>query len=486
VDYNWHPLVHSAYFEESLYYVLVRLRDPLHRPVAEQIGKVVAKAEITHACEYSLFGWWDALIRVWLTRSSYRRFLKVLEDKALHNIEDFQGFTTTQMYYFWNRKTDDGLAENRAVLAAIASHSKAIDAVAAIPTLTDSKEWRALKKAKLVFERKPMPAGGVKFYTTLKRVSDDMPVAQETQTILAAMSETHVGDTNARMVDRATLYHGSGTLADYLVRCVADNYDDVLALAEAFDIKLQNAKLRPMTLLVANPKPRESDHINDTIHLSHNDAANATVLGFDSPRALAKLTTQQRAELHKLITTACEAADADEEALRNQLLEMLRATATNSYRDLHAALLYLLDFEPIFKDLFLRLMTAHFGQNWYAMIVAFCLESDEWHQHGLVIQDVKPSKWGLGTFIFTARAACDLDARFRGRLERRLGPRWNGELDSLLSLRNDFAHGRVHEFERLDAYDPALIAFLGQAMTSAVFVAKCENGSTQIGVEPNA
>jgi hypothetical protein len=111
--YNWHPAVHSVHFGETLYFVMIRLREPLHTPVATQIKHLLQTARIQYACSYPLFGWWDALVRVWLTPASYSRFARVLENSVNHNVANFRGFTTTNIRYLWSDSTKDLLTPTK-------------------------------------------------------------------------------------------------------------------------------------------------------------------------------------------------------------------------------------------------------------------------------------------------------------------------------------------------------------------------------------
>jgi hypothetical protein len=473
--YNWHPAVHATHFGETLYFVMIRLREPLHRPVAEQVRDLLQTADVQFACEYSLFGWWDALLRVWLTPSSYRRFLRVLEDSVQHNVADFHGFTTTRMHYFWRGNDADLLASDTAILKAVAGHTADIASVVEHPDRTATDSWESLRGAGLIFQRPVTPDGGVKFYTSLERTSDVMSVQHEIGAIKRAMESTVLSTTGVRMTQRSTLYCGAGTLADYLVRCVADTYGDVLALAESFDKHLQATRLRPMTLLVANTDPCESDNVNDTHHLTLDDTTNAELLGLADARVLAKLPSEYRFEIHHLVVTACELAN-DDEAVRTMLLNILHATVINDHDKFQASLSFLFNFEPLFRDRLIRELAGIFGQDWLSDIRAECQDSNKWREHGDEMA-MNMKKWTLGTYMFTALAACDFDRKCRGRFESQLGSNWSKEYESFLDLRNDVAHGRVHDkFQHLDVYDPVLTDFLRRAMNAAVFWRRCRNG----------
>jgi len=118
--YNWHPAVHSEY-EESLYFILIRLREPLHRPVADQIRGILDVADVHFACEYSIFGHWDALLRIWLTHGGYERLYRLLDKKDANNIDNFETFAATEIRYLWNG-TDANLLSDDSIPATLAGN----------------------------------------------------------------------------------------------------------------------------------------------------------------------------------------------------------------------------------------------------------------------------------------------------------------------------------------------------------------------------
>lgn len=473
--YNWHPAVHDRRFGETLYFVMIRLKEPLHRPVAEQVRDLLKAADVQYACSYPLFGWWDALLRVWLAPPAYRRFLRTLEDEKEHNVADVRGFATSSIHYLWRNSKKDMLSPEKKIKAAIAGHMSEIETLAQAPDETDTPIWAELKGAGLIFERPPTPEGGVKFYTSLERTADDHSVNAEIDAILNAMNATVLGSTGVRMTKRSTLYCGAGSLADYLVRCVADSYDDVLALAESFDKHLKETRLRPMTLLVANPSASfESDHINNTLHLSLDDSNAAELLG-ESPKVIAKLQSQDRELLTRLIFEAFELANGDDQ-LTEMLVSMLRATAQNDHAAFQVSLSFLLDFEPYFKQRLRREFSDIYGPNWFPTLIE-TFKSDpkaKWQKHAREIQK-KLDKWTLANFILTALGASARDPKFRGRMASQLGGDWKQEVDDLIELRNDLAHGRVHEYKRVDVYDQKLVEFLQRVMRAAVFWRRCHD-----------
>jgi hypothetical protein len=470
--YNWHPAVHAEHFDETLYYVLIRLQEPLHRPVAQQIRDLLDIAGVKYACAYPLFGWADALLRVWLTPHSYERFIEILDDSTTeHNVEKYKGFTTTQIRYMWHQGDVNLLASSKEIQTAIAANTADIEKVVSEPELTENEEWRRLRDAGLLFPRPTVSEGGVKFYTCLTRTTDSISPKQEMEAIELAMESTPAGKSGVPMSERASLYCGAGSLATYMVRCVADSFDDILALAESFDIHLKTTNLRPETLLVANPSAvYESDYVNDPLHLSHNDTNTARRLDLP-PEVFAKLHAQYRHQLSELVVEACEITK-DDQSQRELVLEILRTSALDDRKGFPASLSFLLEYEPGFTEFLKRELGRRFGPPWLDVIRQMCAESENWNEHASNEMSKKLTEWTLGTWATTASAIAGLDREFRGRLDTVLDPDWDDELQSLKELRNDLSHGRVHVLPRYDVYGPAMTEYLRRAISAAVFAKK--------------
>jgi hypothetical protein len=470
VPYNWHPAVHSRHFDETLAFVMIRLHEPLHRPVADQIGDVLQAADIKHACAYPLFGPWDALVRAWLTEPSYLRFLQVLQDsvdhRSSHNIDEYRGFTASEIRYFWHGTNVDLLAPTRKIKTAITSNTAAIEEVAGNPDSPDLAVWGLLKEEGLLFPRPAMPEGGVKFYTCLERTSDKMAPRQEVEAIMEAMAASPIESSRIPMIERSSLYCGSGPLADYMVRSVADDFDDVLALAVSFDQHLAKTGLRPMTLLVANPGAvSESDHVNDRGHFSPTDRSTCELLDLEE-ETFGEIADRQ--ELNALVVQACELAEKDEE-LRRLQLQILRASALDDQGQFQSSLSYLLNFEAVFKQRLIREFSEVFGADWLQTIRNMCASSKAYKEHADTEMAKNLSEWTLGTFLVTARATVKLHPPFRGWLATQLGDDWDAAAEDLIKLRNDLAHGRVYEMTSLDSYEPDRVAYLQRTMKATVF-----------------
>jgi hypothetical protein len=484
-NYNWHPAVHEEHFDEALYFIIIRLHEPLHRPVADQIRELLKGAGIKYACAYPLFGYWDALVRVWLTPASYKRFVRVLRESAKrsnkHNIEDYRGFSASEIHYFWSETEGNLLVPGKEIMTAITSNNSDIDLVAEKPSSSEPQILEVCERLVdegLMFNRPPMPLGGVKFYTCLERSSVYISPQREVERILEAMRATPVGVDEIPMIDRSSLYCGDGSLAAYMVRSVADSFDDVLNLAESLDRHLKDTGLRPMTLLVANPDAvYESDSANNHRHFNPSDNRTVELLDLQHD-VVAMMPAAERTELNGMVVQACELAKS-EDILRELLLRILKATALNDQDEFRASIGFLLNFEPEFKKRLIREFSEAFGEQWLKVIRDLCAGDPSYRDHAQKEMAKDLRKWTLGTYRTTARALSSLNPKFRGWIVQQLGEDWDESIGDLLALRNDLSHGRVHEIHQLNAYrdeialedqEPEeLASYLKRIMNAAVF-----------------
>lgn len=462
-DFNWHPAVHAR-FGEHLFFYLVRLRQAFHRPVAEQVRELLERAEIRFACEYTVFGHWDALIRVWLTSPSQHRFLKTL-DRADSNVAEVRHFQAARIRHLWSGRDDDLLAPRADVRDAIASFDREIRLTVGSPN-DASATRQSLIAAGLILERPAPTEDAVKFYVALRRTEDHVPQDVEERGVLQAIK-------NAGLAPRSSLYMGFGNFADYLIRGVADTYKDVLDWTAKVDQELQDSYLRPMTLLIADPSARESDNVNDLQALSHDDEASLALLGLDeaSVARVGDLAAPQRSALNDLVRTAYELSQ-DDPPLRAKLRSLLRASVLGDRDSLNASLAFLLDFEWFLGEYLKRAWSEVFGKQWIAVLAARFAETPDNQRYADEVR--KPDQWTLGSCVHMAMAVAEMDDNADSRLKHQLGDTWKGEVRTLLTLRNFIAHGKLRKFERLDDFAGEWGVILRDIMGAATLHFRCE------------
>jgi hypothetical protein len=448
-EYNWHPAVHTRY-GEKLYFFLIRLDKPARGPVADQIRRLLALADLRWACEYAVFGYWDALIRVWLNPTSQHRLVHYVLASSDSNIADVRYFEATEIRHLWRGTDENLLVHDHALAAVVDDHDDAIrlanDALAdpdphLVDTLTSTQP-------PLLFARPATSEGAVKFYVSLQRTEGDISPDSEAKAVLEAVEESGLGP-------RSSVYTGIGTLAQYLVRCVADTYADVLHWTASLDNSLKGSGLRPMTLLIANTNARESDSINAFEGLSHEDEHVLELLNLPagSPELL-KLTPDQRTAFRGLISATTDIAGGDL-ALREQLRGLLKACLLDDRTTVGASIATLLEFEWLLGEyLKLRVWPEVYSNNWRVELGQLFDDTEDASESGIKSKRYKemlerPDSWTLGPIVHLAIDSAELDARIAARITHQLGQGWQGRLRKLLDVRNYLAHGGLRKVDSL-------------------------------------
>jgi hypothetical protein len=464
LSHNWHPAVHTR-FGEQLYFCLIKLEQPLHRPVSEQIRSVLDSARVRYACEYSIFGYWDALVRVWLNSSSEQRLREVFA-RPSSNVADARRFVATQIRHFWSGDASNLLAPSRELREAIAERDGDVRLTVEHPDHGQEDVWRRLSDAGLLIERqRPATSSAVKFYVALQRGGGELPHDFEEQAVLGAID-------SSGLAPRTSLYSGSGEFADYLVRCVADSYDEVLHWSATLDVNLGVTKLRPMTLLVANTAAYESDNVNDIDVLSSDDQATLDLLelGDQSQQLFTRLSMVQRAALNGLVRSAYELSE-QYRPLRSKLRDLLRASIEDDRNALTSSLAFLLDFEWFLSAYLRRAWAEVYGRDWPAELAG---RFEDNGKKAPTPEEMSSEKWTLGAMFHTAIESASLDDDVEARFVLQLGDYWATQMETLLSLRNRIAHGRLRAIQQLDDFAGEWGVFLREIMNVAALHFRCE------------
>jgi hypothetical protein len=461
--YNWHPAVHVR-FGEKLYFYLIRLKSPL-RP-EDQLRQILSSADISYACEYAIYGHWDALVRVWLTDTSQRRFLFALR-RAESAISDVRHFQVSQLRYLWTGSSKDLLADSSVELdTALAERRDEINLAVNSGDQLDSVVREKLKEKKLIFKR-PEPEGDdpVKFYVCLKTYTN-LEQAAEVEQVLHAI-------TSAKLTERSSLYTGVGSFADHLLRCVADTYSDVLSLSVALASNLNNVDVRPMTLLVANSDAAESDNVNDPAPLSTDDQDILRLLDLPEtgPALLESLPGKQRHALYTLVQSVYKQSEGDSQ-LREKLRDLLRASVKNDREQLGAAIVFLLDFEWYLSEYLKRAWASAYGENWINRLAEEFASNDKTESYEETVR--KPADWTLGACVHMAIASASANTEVKAQLTRELGPEWPAQMRTLVELRNLLAHGKLRRIDSLDDFTGEWGKLLSDFMSVAALHFRCE------------
>jgi hypothetical protein len=448
--YNWHPAVHKR-FGEHLHFYLIRLRDPLHEPVSEQIRRALQDAHVEYACEYSIFGFWDALVRVWLTPAAEKKFERIRKDPAA-NMADVRHFQARHMHHFWLGHDRDLLADDRDTQQAIAARDDDIRFTVNHPDHEDVEMWERLFRANVLLERRNTlsdcpddtgedslymdGAAAVKFYVALSRPDEELPVDRELRRVFEAIE-------SSGLQPRSSLYAGDGEFGSYLVRCVADTYSDVLKWSASLDVSLRATNLRPMTLLIANTDAREWDNVNDLYALTGDDSATFDLLELEEgdEALLAELSGDQREALNRLVTTV-HAISVDQPSIAARLRPLLRSSLKADKETLMASLAFFLEFEG-FLETYLKRVWGEVYKDWPTELAADFEQADI---QPLSPGDMKPDKWTLGGMYHAALNSAKANNHLAHRFHLQLGDDWETKMGVLAELRNLIAHAGLRQY----------------------------------------
>jgi hypothetical protein len=461
--HNWHPAVHAKKYREHLYFYLVRFRDPHYTPVAAQLRRILERAGVAHACEYTVYGFWDGLVRTWLTPASHTRLRTLFEAKE-NNIDRVRSLQAEHVHYLW-RGEEDLLKEDRKILSLMTKNANRI-AGAVSGDLTDAESLAVLEEAGLLLRRPVTEPGSVKFYVVLEPAGELQPRSSQTRLVLSALR-------SAQMSERTSLYAGEGDLGPYLIRCVADTYGDVLSWTVALDKYLPDTHLRTMTLLIANEDARESDNVNDPMVISQSAEAAAQLLDLaDSDRILlASLQHEEQIALSRIVEQAFQAAEHPQ--VQSRLEDMLRASVRDDLEAFKQSLSFLVDIEFYLGVYLKRALGDVYGDNWHSLVPQELAQGDK--DAKKVAQEMqKPiGTWTLGSYVFVALETAKISQIFASRLGRQLGTKWRDRLQSLHALRNDFSHGRLAQLQGLRNYSGQSGEMLLDVIEVCAFANRC-------------
>ncbi len=96
---NWHPQVHQL-LDEDLYFILFRFTRP--RDISAELDELMAEAGIQNYSAYIIFGYFDGLLRVWLTPHRWQLLLRCIARRN-PQISETRYLKVAALRYLWSR-----------------------------------------------------------------------------------------------------------------------------------------------------------------------------------------------------------------------------------------------------------------------------------------------------------------------------------------------------------------------------------------------
>lgn len=464
-EYNWHPKVHT-HKGEGLWFFLIRFKDPTLGAVEDQISSALEKAGIPYACKYTLYGYWDALIRVWMTEAVRRRFLDILKKRTEElGIEESRYFEVSGLYYLWHDVHEDLLESGPAVEKLNAFEGEVQEAKGDSALLPADQKAEMLTN-ELLIERPGGPDDAVKFYVTLEYTAGSaLSPEQEVTHMLRAIEA-------GGLAERCSLYVGYGC-ARFFLRCAADDFSSVLGLTQRLyrelrDLHKVGLALRPTTYIIVEASA-ESDNMNFFGSLSLVDQTTAERLGLTAAgRArFTDMTQEERSGMHSLVRKI-DQLSLEDERLSPKLTGLLRACIEEDVDGVVSSYAFVFDFEWLFREYMIRVWASRYPGDWPATLAERLNGSSAAGKVSSALGQ-SPSEWTFGTVHKLAEMSGRDDAEVQGALVNELGDDWHGKVKALVGIRNFAAHSSVRSIEQLSDLSGEWGARVREIIESAEF-----------------
>jgi hypothetical protein len=254
----WHPVVHQ-YFEESLYYFLIRFGTYTATTYSQLRAFLEDEPGLPGYCMYTVLGIYDLLLRIWLNPVAYARLDQFLPDKA--GIAQVLAFRVDkQLHWKFGELADDG-----ALLRAASKYTE--DDYEQVQKGLDPDTARRMEDDGLFCNEILTPPTRVKFYTV---VGEPLPAYSPLRDMIAEQVPKIAEDfhkivrrarQSSETLTRVSIYEGAG-FGWILFKGVVDDVHLASELAITFRGSLSRFGVTTTTLVIGDPDPLEKDYLS--------------------------------------------------------------------------------------------------------------------------------------------------------------------------------------------------------------------------------
>lgn len=461
---TFHPAVHKFYGEQ-LYYFAMRSAAGSRAADEAAIANALGQLRLDHYCLYPAFGYFDYLLRVWMTGVKAARLRRAFAASP-GTFSDVRDLDVEEVRYLWSdtpARTEDLLAPQEGeMVAEILRHEQLVLRVAAAETPLAEDVEALLQDGLLLC--KPPTSGSLKVYVALQRFPSMREVGprEELETVLGYV-DASVGSGRA-----PSLYTGRGRLSTYLLKFVCDDFQQLQAIMAGFDPALERIGLRPMTLLMADPNVTESDNLNSSRLPQAEAEAMSEIIGEEYDVELSSLDEAQARRLRQIVQRL-SALRHDSPTTWEATLDLIRASLRKNEDEIGAVLGRLTLLEPRLRSYSLKIW-GQYLPNWHA-IVSGEFQRLEGTQRAKIfgVHDDTPESrrplpapddWSLGAIawineLLSKHLVTGPDGGRSTpvgyRLASDLGSDWHARIRKATMLRNEAFHGRFVKWA--PAYD---------------------------------
>ncbi|MBU0607882.1 MAG: hypothetical protein KKI08_08330 [Armatimonadetes bacterium] len=431
----WHPVVHSVY-EETLYFYLIQAETYTGTlapamDFRDRITRLLAKCGIHGYFLYQVFGDYDILLRVWLTRAKRERLDSALDQEL--GIRQIRVLPCDEVDYLWLDARDADHIADRVIdigRAKLAPYQADPDA----PNVQDTagKLGGILLDRTRKRESGSIPDGAIKFFS-LVDVKTEINYLDVVKTLKEKLQQN-----DGLGIEQPTVYRLGGSNSFIIKGMVRDFY-----LIWAFVARLATEELRfalasTSTYLVAT---REGVYESDDVDFSEPIDQETLVRYFHYLEVDAGLIEGQSPARRRLFETTFKeyvelglfGLDAEHEFLSVLIQDAFVAFLEEDIRPLCRGLYGLARTEALLAIYFNRLLGELYGRRWAADSLPELQQQVNAPRERPDLMTLKQRVMVLGK----------VDSDHSGRVTQDLGSGWEPTLAAASVWRNQWAHGTL-------------------------------------------
>lgn len=479
----WDPEVHDFYGERCYYYLIAASRVETAGTMSGDLARLLTSLAIHSGTVHALFGPSDMLVRFWASAPARQRFIRGLRQSSLE-IESIREFTAESVQYGASRLASPA---EKQVAASRTLIEESVRAERRDPGSAIEPQ-RAAELLRLGLVHVVPPTIGVKFFVFFKsRVGIE---SQPSSYVLREIART-AADTS---LDGLSLYSGIG-FADYILKAVVPEFGGLLPVVNELRRAGKGLHLNAWTLPVADfgtAKVGEtvdaidgdlSTELEALIGVAADDEARRTLR-----REIGSMSRDQQEGLTRLIRKLRPQAQGPD---LERFDETVAACVRQSRKDLNRAASFLTSIEDDLRFFVPRFLAEKIGTGWLEDLRSVGLQkdapgsarlgTDEEEESGWIRPGTGPAQWSLyGLFSALNVAYRQFDGDLSAELDDLFGSDWRKEIRNIVSLRDDFAHGKFMAAVRGGKYDGELGAKLETLMIASRFQSTLEQQADAI------
>lgn len=414
--------MHHHYGERCVFF-LVRVQEHQLSDSAVPLSDLMSSAGAVSHSIYLLWGYYDVLVRAWVTPATRDRLIQAF-DNALHLVAEYEEFQVETTNYLWMPPSESLTPK------VIESHRAKIDSVYDAIAAQEGPDTAALLELHadgLIHVLPGRTDNPVKFFVSLST----FPNVSNTRLrgLQAVLNHLSSGD------PWVTVYSGIG-FASHLLRFAAPSFDEVLSIVEQEVAPLaEKLRMRTTTLIVATSQTVESDEINPRIsEIGSVLAALGSILGAEYEMSIPGLPDDVQDQLRRVFSKySSTLLGGPAEGL---FLGLMRSRIDQKMSEVNRELAQLLHFELLFKR-FLADALSRQGDDWEARVLEAAHPTSRRQER---VGRAKLGEQSLGTLAQGANRLAD--PAMRARFNEVLGDEWVATIERYTGMiRNPFAHG---------------------------------------------